>query len=227
MIRRFHDPPMGRKRANHRAATQAERIGSAIKTARGITGFSVAAASARAGIAASTWRRVEHGAIGASVATLCAMTEAVGLDFVAQVYPGREPRLRDTGQLELAQVVSAMVSDPSTVSMEVPAGGHGEAIDMVLWRPDEILAVEIERLVLDAQAQLRRLNLKRDWLAAHHQRRVRLVVIVEDTRRNRAALDPHMALLRATLPAGSREVFGAIRSGRALGRDALAWLRRP
>jgi transcriptional regulator with XRE-family HTH domain len=227
MIQRSHDPTMGRKQARDRAAAQAEKVGGAIRTARAISGFSVAAASARAGIADSTWRRVEHGAVGASVATLCAMSEAVGLDFVAHLYPGREPRLRDTGQLELAHVISAMVSDPSTVSLEVPAGDHGEAIDMVLWRPDEILAIEIERLVLDAQAQLRRLNLKRDWLAARHQRRVRLVVIVEDTRRNRTALDPHMALLRTTLPAGSREVFGAIRSGRALGRDGLAWLRRP
>lgn len=227
MIGPTDDRPMRRKRAKDRAVAQAARIGGAIKTARGITGFSVAAASARAGIADSTWRRVERGAPGASVATLCAMTDAVGLDFVAQIYPGRGPRLRDTGQLELAHVVSAMVSDAVTVSMEVPAGDHGEAIDMVLWRPDEILAIEIERLMLDAQAQLRRLNLKREWLAARHRRPVRQVVIVEDTRRNRMALDPHLSLLRTTLSAGSREVFSAIRSGRTLGRDGLAWLRRP
>lgn len=155
------------------------------------------------------------------------MTEAVGLDFVAQVYPGREPRLRDTGQLELANVISAMASGAATVSLEVPAGDHGEAVDMVLWRPGEILALEFERLMLDAQAQLRRVILKRDWLAARHQRPVRLVVVVEDTRRNRAAMGPHLSVIRTTFPAGSREVYGAVRSGHVLGRDGLAWLRRP
>lgn len=218
---------MRRRRARVRAVGQAERLGGAIRTARGITGFSVATASARAGVAASTWRRVERGATGASVATLCAMTDAVGLDFVAQVFPGREPGLRDTGQLELAQVVSSMASGSGTASLEVPAGEHGEAIDLVLWGSGEIVAVEIERLMLDAQAQLRRLMLKRDWLAAHHRRPVRLVVVVEDSRRNRAAMGSHMNLLRTTLPAGSREVFGALRAGRPIDRDGLVWLRRP
>lgn len=155
------------------------------------------------------------------------MTEAVGLDFVAQVFPGREARLRDTGQLELARVITSMASSAWTVNLEVPAGDHGEAIDLVLWGPDEIVAVEIERLMLDAQAQIRRLILKRDWLAARHRRHVRLVVVVEDTRRNRAAMAQHLGLLTTAFPAGSREVFGAIRSGHAIGRDGLAWLRRP
>jgi hypothetical protein len=155
------------------------------------------------------------------------MADAVGLDFVAQVYPGREPRLRDTGQLELARVIAAMAARTWTSNLEVAAGEHGEAMDMVLLGPDEIVAIEIERLMLDAQAQIRRLILKRDWLAARHERPVRLAVVVEDTRRNRGAMAQHMSLLRTTFPAGSREIFGAIRSGRAIGRDGLAWLRRP
>ena len=218
---------MGRRRARDRAVTQATRIGREIRTARGIVGFSVAAACTRAGIADSTWRRIERGAPGASVATLCAMTDAVGLDFVAQVFPGRGPQLRDTGQMELAQVIAAMASPAWTANLEVPAGDHGGAIDLVLWGSGEIVAVEIERLMLDAQAQLRRLVLKRDWLTARHSRPVRLVVIVEDTRRNRAALAPHLSLLRTTFPAGSREVYGALRSGHAIGCDGMGWMRRP
>lgn len=218
---------MGRKRARERAVAQAVKVGGSIRTARGTAGFSVATASARAGIADSTWRRIERGAPGASLTTVCAMTDAVGLDFVAQVFPGSGPRLRDTGQLELARVLAGMASPAWTVTLEVPAGDHGEAIDLVLWRPDEIVAVEIERLMLDAQAQIRRLILKRDWLAARHRRPVRLVVVVEDTRRNRAAMAPHLSLLRTTFPAGSREVYAAVRSRHPLGRDGLAWLRRP
>jgi hypothetical protein len=155
------------------------------------------------------------------------MTEAVGLDFVIQTYPGLEPRMRDTGQLELAHVIAAMAAGSWKVNLEVSAGDHGEAIDMVLWGADEIVAVEIERLILDTQAQLRRLALKRDWLAARHRRPVRLVVVIEDTRRNRAAMAHHLSFLSRAFPAGSREVFSAIRAGREIGRDGLSWLRRP
>jgi transcriptional regulator with XRE-family HTH domain len=203
------------------------KIGRAIRTARGTTGFSVAAACTRAGVAASTWRRIEGGAAGATIATLCAMTDAVGLDFVAQVFPGRGPRLRDTGQMELAHAIAVMASAAWKVNLEVLAGDHGEAIDMVLKRPDEIVAIEIERLMLDAQAQIRRHTIKRDWLAAHAERDVRLVVVVEDTPRNRATIGPHMTLLRTVLPAGSREVYRALRLGQPLGRDGLTWIRRP
>jgi hypothetical protein len=220
------DQRVGRRRARERAAAQAQRVGGAIKTARGIAGFSVAVASSRAGIADSTWRRIESGAPGATIATLSAMADAVGMDFVAQVFAGRGPSLRDAGQLELAHAIAAMASAAWTVNLEVSAGDHGEAIDMVFWRPDEVVALEIERLMLDAQAQMRRLILKRDWLAARHARPVRLVVIVEDTRRNRAAMAPHLELLRTTFPAGSREVFAAIRAGHPIGRDGLAWIRR-
>lgn len=161
-----------------------------------------------------------------AVETLCAVTEAVGLDLVLRAYEGQAPSLRDTGQLELAQQLWEEAHASWQPSMELAVGEHGQAIDLCFFGPSEILAVEIERLAIDWQAQPRRADVKRRSLASRHQRPVRLVMAVEDRRRNRAALAAHLGVVRVALPAGSREVLAALRRGRPLGRDGLLWIRR-
>ena len=98
-------------------------------------------------------------------------------------------------------------------------------MDLVLFGPAEIIAAEIDRRLLNFQEMHRRNVRKRDYLAAQHQRPVRSVLITADTRRNRQAIEPHLELIWGVLPAGSREVLSAIKSGRPLGRDGLAWMR--
>lgn len=162
-----------------------------------------------------------------TVAALVAATAAVGLDLVLQTYPGREPGLRDSGQLAFAQQLVAMASPTWRASLEEPAGEHGQAVDLVLWSPEEVIAVEIERMLIDWQAQLRRWSAKREWLAARHSRRVRLVVLAADTRRNRVAVAPFAAVIGKTFPSGSRAVLHAVRTGSVLGADGLCWMRQP
>jgi hypothetical protein len=160
------------------------------------------------------------------LAVLVAATDAVGLDLVLRTYPGRGPGLRDTGQLTIARRIAAMAHPSWRVALEEPAGDHGEAIDQVFWGADTIVAVEIERMLLDFQAQYRRASIKRDWLAARHTRPVRLVLAVEDTRRNRAAVAPHLTLIHTVLLVGPRQALAALRTGTDLGGDALCWIRR-
>ena len=174
----------------------------------------------------STGARVELGDPGVTITTLCAVAEAVGLDIVLRAYPGRGPTLRDTGQLALAERICAQAHAGWQPNVELAVGPNGEAIDVVLFAAREIWAVEIERMAIDFQAQYRRADRERAILAALHQRPVRLVIILEDSRRNRAALEAHLAFIHASLPAGSREVLAALRTGRLLGRDGLAWVRR-
>lgn len=92
---------------------------------------------------------------------------------------------------------------------------------------DEIIAAEVERLLADLQAQYRAADAKRIELAALHQRPVRLVLAVADTRHNRAVVRDHAALIGSMLPAGSREIMRAIRTSEPLGRDGLLWVRPP
>jgi transcriptional regulator with XRE-family HTH domain len=186
-----------------------------------------ASASRRAGVARSTWDRIEAGDPAVTLAALTAAADAVGLDLVLQMYPGREPSLRDSGQMAMAQSLAELAAPAWRASFEEPAGEHGRAIDLVLWGPDEILAIEIERQLVDWQSQLRRWKAKRDWLAAQHARPVRLVVVVAETHGNRAALRPFASVTERTLPAGTRAVLQAIRSGTPVGADGQCWMRQP
>jgi len=214
------------KSSRLRALDQGRRIGDEVKLSRGTLGMSLERVADRAGVSWSTAARAQAGDPTIALATLCAVTEAVGLDLVLRVYPGRQPSLRDSGQLTLVEHVCEQGRGSWRPSVEVGVGEHGRAIDLVLFGHTEILACEIERVAIDFQAQFRRADMKRRDLAAGHQRPVRLVMVVEDTRRNRAAIQGHADVIRAALPAGPREVLRALRSGRALGRDGLLWVRR-
>ena len=215
-----------RRLGERRAHAQGETVGGEIKVARGEHGLTRAQASRRAGVSPDTQRRVEEGDPGVSITTLCAVGEAVGLDVVVRAYPGRGHSLRDTGQLAIAELVCG-IADPSwKAALEVPAGDHGEACDIAFLGATEIIDTEIDRMILDFQAQYRRNSRKRAYLVERHQRPVRLVMVLEDTDRNRAAVAPHADFIKSALPAGSREILSALRNGAPLGRDGLLWIRR-
>lgn len=218
--------PAVRRIGARRAHAQAESVGSEIAVARAEHGWTRKEASRRAGVSPDTQRRVEQGDPGVSIHTVCAAGTAVGIEVVVKGYRGRRPSLRDSGQMEIAQGLCALAHPSLKAMLEVPAGDHGEACDVGFFGSQEIIDAEIDRLISDFQDQQRRNAAKRDWLAARHQRPVRLVMIVEDTERNRRALEPHLELIRSVLPATTREVLDALRTGEPLGRDGLAWFRR-
>ena len=220
-----HDGPMTTS-AQRRAQAQATQAGREIAAARAEHGMSRAQASRRARVSPDTERRVEEGDPGVQISTLCAVGEAVGIDIVIRMYRGRPPTLRDSGQLRVAEQLMALAHPFWEPRLELTAGDHGEAVDIGLFGPAEILDLEIDRLLQDFQDRYRRNTQKRDWIAAHHERPVRLVMVVEDSDRNRQAVAPHAAFIRSALPAGSREILGALRHGRPLGRDGLLWVRR-
>jgi len=209
-----------------RIRDQAQRFGREVAIARAEHGMSRREVSRRSGVSADTVGRIEAGDPALQVDTLCAVCEAVGLDLVVNLYRGRQPSLRDAGQLRVAQILVGLAHPSLEARLEMTAGEHGEAADVVLFGASEILDAEIDRLILDFQGQYRRNVRKRDWIAAHHQRPVRLVMVLEDAPRNRAAVAPHSSFIRSVLPAGSREILEALRTGRPLGRDGLLWIRR-
>lgn len=215
-----------RRRGAERAFDQAQRLGTEVRVGRATLRISRDDAARRAGVSRSTFERVEAGSPATRLDILAAVTNAVRLDLVLRTYPQRGPSLRDSGQMEIAASLVAAASAAWRAELEVTAGDHGEAIDLVFWGTDEIIAVEIERRMADYQAQYRSVARKRDWLAQHHGRRVRLVVAVEDTRRNRTAMSPHLQLTGIVLPAGSRRVMKAITAGVPLRSDGLLWTRR-
>lgn len=213
--------------SRRRAAEQSAKIGSEVKLARVTLAMTGRQVADRAGVSSSTEARAELGDPNLTVGTMCAVAEAVGLDIVIRAYNGRAPSLRDSGQLAAANQLQSWAHSSWQPDVELLIGPHGESIDVAFFGPSEIWALEIERMATDFQAQYRRADRKREALAALHQRPVRLVLAIEDTRRNRAALEPHLAFIRSVMPAGTREVLGCLRTGQPLGRDGLIWIRRP
>ncbi|HEY8921988.1 MAG TPA: hypothetical protein VIN32_05095, partial [Candidatus Limnocylindria bacterium] len=100
-------------------------------------------------------------------------------------------------------------------------------VDMVLDGPAGMVGVEVERALLDLQAQLRAAQLKRTAMAERTGRTVRLVIGVLDTRRNRAAVLTHRSLLAAALPVPSKRIWACLRSGAPVLGDGLLWVRMP
>lgn len=203
----------------------AASIGREVMLARTNLGLTPTSAARLAGVAPRTQRRVEGGDSTVGVGTMCRVAAAVGLKVWARAFPAGTPSLRDTGQLTIARHLMGLASPSLRIAIE-HGMGNGRAIDLVAFGPTEIVAVEIERLLVDFQAQYRSADAKRAELASAHSRPVRLVLVVEDTRHNRSAAAAHALIIRATLPAGTRDVWRGLREGKELGRDGMAWIRR-
>jgi hypothetical protein len=91
----------------------------------------------------------------------------------------------------------------------------------------EIIHIEIERALVDFQAQLRSAQIKRELLAAQERRPIRLVIAVPNTATSRARLDPFEQLISQTMPAASRAIWRAIRDGEPLDSDGILLVRAP
>lgn len=212
--------------ARHQAAGVARRIGTDIETARAGLGFSIEKVARRASVARSTVVRVIQGDGGVHLDTLMATAAAVGLRISLKAYPAEQPSLRDSGQLHIAQFLVTHAHSSFTPMLELPVGDpFGRAVDLAFFGPTEIVIHEIERVVPDYQAPKRAAMIKREALQSLHERPVRLVLVVEDTLRNRSFLAPHASLIHADLPATSREILRSLRDGTELGRDGLLWVR--
>lgn len=211
-------------RARERAIYQARRAGREVLLARTNLGLSRERAAALAGVSHETQKRVEEGDPNVGLMTLCRVCEAAGLDISVRAFPGVTPTLRDAGQLAIAEHLRELASPVWQIALEVPIAG-GRSADMVFFGPTEIILAEIERMAEDYQAQYRAAEAKRLALQEQHGRQVRLVLVVADTRRNRVAIAPHLPLIQSALPASSRDVLRAVKSGSSLGRDGLLWVR--
>ena len=130
--------------------------------------------------------------------------------------------------MALAQAITAAAHPSWQAKLEVPiAAGDARAADLVLRNEHGMIHIEIERALVDFQAQLRSAQLKREALAAREERPMRLVIAVPDTGATKARLVPFASLLAQTMPATSRSIWQAIRSGEPLENDGILFVRAP
>ncbi|HET8587639.1 MAG TPA: hypothetical protein VFM74_07165, partial [Candidatus Limnocylindria bacterium] len=171
--------------------------------------------------------QVERGQSVPGLESMVRLSTALGLSLSLRLFPGDGLKLRDSGQLDVALAIRKEVHSSCRVRLEEPIayGSDRRAADMILETPIELVMLEIERGLVDFQAQYRAAQLKRATLAARVGRAVRLVIAVPDTRRNRKLLSQHQELISTALPVSSRQIWAAIRSGEPIGGDGLLWVR--
>lgn len=183
--------------------------------------------AARSGISQPFLSVVERGGGGASIEVLSTLAEAVGGRLSMKVIPGDGVSLRDSGQLEIVQLIARLRHPRWRHAIEQPVADPPDrrAADLVLELATEVNMIEVERWWVDHQAQLRALQLKRDALSHRMGRRANLVICVLDTRRNRAALHRFEASVQESFPIRARAVWHALQSGQPIGGDAFVWIR--
>jgi transcriptional regulator with XRE-family HTH domain len=173
-------------------------------------GLSIREVARASGASHQQIMRFEHGDLDRiSIAAVGSWCAVVGMDLSIRAYPAGDP-IRDRAQLALLERLRARLDPGLDWRTEVPLPTPGDlrAWDAeirgrlpVPWR----VRVEAETAITDGQALERRLRLKiRDDPDGH------LILLVSDTRTNRAALPALDAGLRGDLPLGTREILTAL-----------------
>lgn len=189
-------------------------------------GLTQAALARLAGLSQQETSKAEQGWTDVSLDARCRLAAACGHELGWRLFPVATVRLRDSGQLALAQVITAAAHPSWQARLEVPiAAGDARAADLVLTNAREIIHIEIERALVDFQAQLRSAQLKREALATRNERPTRLVIAVPDTKATRARISPFEQLIAQTLPAPSRQIWRSVRNGEPLNGDGILFVR--
>lgn len=212
----------GRTRASYLAGS----FGRELRIARMSAGLTQASLARRAGVSQqlSSWAELGKGDV--SLEARCRLAAACGHELGWRLYPVATVRLRDSGQLTLAQTIVALAHPSWRPRLEVPvAAGDPRAADLLLSGATEIIHIEIERALVDFQAQLRAAQVKRELLAAQEQRPIRLVIAVPNATASRERLAPFSQLISRTMPAASRAIWRAIRGGEPLESDGILFVR--
>lgn len=203
-------------------------FGRELRLARMTAGLTQARVAQLAGLAQTEVGRAERGMGDHSLDARCRLAAACGHELGWRLYPVASMHLRDSGQLSLAQTITNAAHPSWRAQLEVPvAPADARAADLLLVSADQILHLEIERALVDLQAQLRAAHLKRQALAESHQQTVRLIIAVPDTRATRARLAPFSELLARVLPITSARAWRTIRTGEPLGGDGILFVRPP
>lgn len=210
-----------------RAADIRRWVGRDLRILRVTTAQSQRRMASRCGISQSFESQVERGTGNASLEVLAALAEAGGGKLVVRIVPGDGVSLRDSGQLEIVQLISTECHDRWRRTVEMPVGEAPDrrAADLVVQVPEEVNLIEVERAWVDHQAQYRNLQLKRTALSQQLGRPVNLIIALVDTERSRRALTGFETIIRETLPVPSRRVWASLRSGTPIGGDGILWVR--
>jgi transcriptional regulator with XRE-family HTH domain len=224
-------------RAVKRTAGQAlASFGSDVRRLREDAGMTRAALARAAGIDAGFLDAIESGTANPSVPSCARLAIALGADMPLRLYPTSGPTIRDRHQSAIAEVMLGIVHERWTSYAEIavrrPARGW---IDMGFHDPrgEVFVATEIqselrrlEQILRWAEAKAAALPSWDGWTQLGTEPAISRLLIIRETRTNRAIADEHRRLLRAAYPADGRDALEALVGTGAWAGPAILWAAR-
>lgn len=204
------------RRAIRRADEDEARVRADLARARRGAGLSREVVGRQAGLSRSALERLEAGTRRSTIQELASFGAAVGLDVRLRAFPAGDP-IRDAGQQRLLGRLHGRCHPSLGWATEVAMAIEGDlrAWDAVIRGTGWTAGVEAETVLDDLQAVERRLGLK------HRDGGVDLVILlVAETRRNRAALEAGPAAF-AHLSRDARSILAALGAGERPDSGAL------
>ncbi|MFL5681292.1 MAG: helix-turn-helix domain-containing protein [Chloroflexota bacterium] len=196
-------------------------VGDEIRNARLSAGLSQGAVGQRVSMSHSQVSRIERARLpSVSVEQLVAVSTVLGLRLSIRAYPDGIP-IRDTAHLALLAKLCARLAPSLGWRVEVPIAGTADsrAWDAVIFGAGPAIGIEAETRLRDVQAIERRIALKLRDSGLEPA-----VLLLADTRSNRAAIRADPDELHATFPVRRRELLRALAEGRDPGGSALVLL---
>lgn len=196
-------------------------IGDQLRTARHVKGLTLREVGASIGASTSEVSRRELGRSRRLTGEkLSVHAAAVGLRLSVKLYPVGGG-LRDAAQARFAAKFVARVGHAWKVTLEaaVPQPGDLRAVDVLLSRGADRVAVEVITRLMDLQAQLRAAQVKARDVGA-----TRLIVVLAGTHANRTALAEVRPLLVPAFDLDTKRLMAELAAGRDPGRDGIVVL---
>ena len=203
------------------------RVRTDIRQARVMAGLALRDVGRAASLSASQVSRIERGlAPSATIEQVARIGATVGLQVRLRAYPGNDP-IRDIAQMRLLERCRKRLHADLIIRTEVPLP---ILRDLRAWdacidglRPTgasgSSLPVEAETRITDYQALSRRLALKlRDARSDH------VLLVVSNTRANRAAVAAVGSAIRESFPIPPRQALYALGAGVHPGGSSLVLL---
>jgi transcriptional regulator with XRE-family HTH domain len=195
-------------------------VGAELRQARVASGSSVRAVAAITASSHGEVSRIERGrSPNVPYRRLVGLCDAVGLDLSIKAYPGGDA-IRDVAHVRLLERLRLRLHPSLRIRFEVPLAIQGDrrAWDAIIEGPRWRRPVEAETAVDDIQALERRLALKRRDGGFDH-----VILLIADTRRNRAALKAAPGAF-ADYPLSPRQVLDALVAARDPGAGGVVLL---
>jgi transcriptional regulator with XRE-family HTH domain len=188
-------------------------IGREFRDQRMSLGLTQSFVARESGISRPRYTRVEAGKVATlTLLEVYRIAAVLGMDPSMKVYPGGSP-LRDGAHAERLGGVLARVARPLVHRREVPLPAHEDHFERRAWDADLLgsgarTTIELEMRLHDAQAQERRISLKRRDDPSDH-----FLLLVADTRTNRAVLRSHPDLFSDLPRLRQSQVVAALEAG--------------